>query len=134
MRHKILGSLFFFLGILIALTPRYILPVCEFYGKPKMACSHTGSSELFLGLIIISISIGTFFSKSAETLRWLMFVAFFSGFSVILVPEVIGYCLNPRMPCNYGTIPMLRLLGLSTLITSLVGFFISRRGEAKPFH
>jgi len=130
MRNKAFGILLFLPGILILLTPRYILPVCEFYGKPRMACSYTGKAELFIGLILISISFGAFFSRSTEALKWLMFVAFFAGLSALLVPEVLGYCANRGMPCNYGTVPMLRLLGLSTLIISIVGFLISRKASA----
>lgn len=127
MRHKLFGALSFLFGILVALTPRYILPVCEFHGKSKMACSYTGQAELFIGLFLVAISIGTFLSKSLDAFKWLMFVAFFAGISVILIPEVLGYCLNPQMPCNYGTVPILRLWGLSIIILSFVGFLISRR-------
>lgn len=126
MKNKVFGSVFLILGALVFLTPRYILPVCELYGKARMACSYTGEAELFMGLIMVSIAVGAFFSKVPEALRWLMFVAFFAGLSVILIPEVLGYCPSPRMPCHYGTVPMLRLLGGLSVIGSAVGFVISR--------
>jgi hypothetical protein len=117
---------FFVLGALVSLTPRYILPVCEFYGKQRMACSYTGEAELFVGLIMVSISLAAFLSKVKETLKWLMFVAFFAGLSVILIPEVLGYCPSPNMPCHYGTVPLLRLLGGLSVLGSLAGLVMSR--------
>lgn len=126
MGNRVLGFMFFLLGVLIALTPVYILPVCEFHGKPKMVCSYTGMAEIFVGLIILSIGVGAFLSK--VSVKWLMFVAFFAGASVIFVPEVLGYCPSPRMPCHYGTVPMLRLLGGLTVVVSVTGFAISKEG------
>ncbi|GAB4406408.1 MAG: hypothetical protein OHK0032_01400 [Thermodesulfovibrionales bacterium] len=134
MRYRVTGILLFFAGLMIVLTPRFILPVCEYQGHPRMACSYTGLSEMFIGAIIISASIGTFFSKTNESLRWLMLVAFIGGLSAILIPMVLGYCGSSRMPCNYGTIPALRLEGSIVLAVSTAGFVlsfikrISRRG------
>ena len=130
MKNKIFGILLSILGILVAITPRYILPVCELTGKQKMACSYTGAAEMFIGVVLISVSIGIFFSNSKEALRWLMFVAFFDGLSVILLPSALGYCANPNMPCNYGTIPMLRLWGAAIVIISILGFSMSIRARA----
>jgi hypothetical protein len=125
MRGKIFGAIFLFLGLLVALTPRYILPTCEFYGRPKMACSYTAGAELFAGLIIVAKALASLFSKTSETLRWLMFVAFFAGISVLLIPEVLGYCPSSQMPCHYGTVPMIRLLGGLAMVSSIAGFFLS---------
>jgi hypothetical protein len=91
-----------------------------------MACSYTGEAELFVGLIMVSISLAAFLSKVKETLKWLMFVAFFAGLSVILIPEVLGYCPSPNMPCHYGTVPLLRLLGGLSVLGSLAGLVMSR--------
>ncbi|MBI4823300.1 MAG: DUF4418 family protein [Nitrospirae bacterium] len=121
MKNRVFGTVLFIVGGSVLLTPKYILPVCEFTGKSRMACTYMGVSEMFLGGIILSIAIGVFFSKSTETLRWLMFVSFISALSVILIPEAIGYCKSPSMPCNYGTVPMLRLLGGILAIISSVG-------------
>lgn len=129
MKNKIFGILFSVLGILVAITPRYILPVCELTGKQKMACSYTGAAEIFIGAILISVSIGIFFSNSKEAFKWLMFVAFFDGLSVILLPSALGYCANPNMPCHYGTVPMLRLWGTAIIIISIFGFTISIRAR-----
>jgi hypothetical protein len=127
MLNKIAGSIVFALGLLIALTPRYILPVCEWAGKKPMICGHTGRAEIFIGVIIVSIGLGALLSKSAEAIKWLMLVALVSGVAVILVPQVIGYCPSAQMPCHYGAVPLLRLLGGSLAVSSVVIMVLSRR-------
>ncbi|MDP2168013.1 MAG: DUF4418 family protein [Thermodesulfovibrionales bacterium] len=126
MKQKIFGFILFLLGLFVVLSPRYILPVCEFTGKHRMACTYTANAELFMGFLMLSIAAGVFFSVSADALRWLMFVALAAGVSVILIPEVLGYCPSPQMPCRYGAVPMLRLLGGLTVILSSVGFITSK--------
>jgi hypothetical protein len=127
MKNKVVGSIVFALGLLVALTPRYILPVCEWAGKKPMNCGYMGRTEILIGLIVISIAAGVFFSKSVEALRWLMLVGFVTGVVVVLAPQVLGYCPSSQMPCHYGTVPMLRLLGGLLVITSIAAAFISRR-------
>ncbi|GAB4389515.1 MAG: hypothetical protein Kow0025_15370 [Thermodesulfovibrionales bacterium] len=127
MRNRVFGAIFLVLGGLVALTPRYILPVCEYYGKPAMDCSYTAGAEYFAGFIIIAIGIGTLLSKGSEALRWLMLVALVAAVSVVAIPEVMGFCPNPRMYCNYGTVPMLRFLGGLGIVSSAVGFGLSLR-------
>lgn len=128
-RSKLFGGVTFFLGILVALTPRFILPVCEYYGKAKMACSYTGRSEMVLGWLIVAISVAAILSRSAESLKWLMFSAFSVGVAELVLPSFLGYCHSPQMPCNYGTVPMLRLLGGLLLVSTAVGFFVARKAE-----
>jgi len=129
MRYRITGAVLFLTGLMVLLTPRFILPVCEYQGHPRMACSYTGLSEMFIGAMIISVSVGTFFSKTNESLRWLMLVALTGGLSTMLIPVVLGYCQSSRMPCNYGTIPALRLEGSILIVVSTAGLVLSlRRG------
>jgi hypothetical protein len=90
-----------------------------------MACSDTALSEMFMGLIVMVSSLGIFFSKSVETLRWLALTLIASGTSMLLIPEVIGYCHSSSMPCNYGTIPVLRLTGVLVTLVSFGGFLSS---------
>ncbi|MBF0559806.1 MAG: DUF4418 family protein [Nitrospirae bacterium] len=127
MKNKIIGGLLLFVGALILLTPRYIFPTCEYQGFKAMACSYTGTAEMFAGFIIITASAGMFFSKSNEALRWLSLTVFAAGVTVVLLPEKIGYCHSSEMPCHYATVPALRLFGALTLIISLTGMMITLR-------
>ena len=40
--------------------------------------------------------------------------------AALAIPEFAGYCKSPKMPCNYGTLPAVRLVSLSTAILSLL--------------
>lgn len=126
--RKGLGIALGVLGLLVILSPRYILPVCEFTGKQRMHCTYTANAELFVGFLMVSLAVGIIASSSPDALRWLMFSALVSGISVIIVPEVLGYCPSPMMPCHYGSVPMLRTLGLLTIILSIIGLIYSRKG------
>lgn len=128
MKRRVFGIALGFLGVLVMASPRYILPVCEFAGKGSgMHCTYTANAELFLGFILISLSVGILLSASADAMRWLMFSAFVCGVSVIAVPEVLGYCPSPLMPCHYGTVPLLRTLGILIILTSVAGFITARK-------
>ena len=129
MINRIFGAALFPLGLMVVLVPRFILPVCEYQGYNPMNCSHTGITEMFIGLMVMTVSTGLLFSKGSEGLRWLSFAALIAGVSVISVPEAIGYCHSSRMPCNYATVPVLRLLGVLIIALSLAGFSVSFRRE-----
>lgn len=119
----------FLMGLLVLLTPRYILPTCEFQGLSRMACTYTGTAEMFIGAIVMIAAVGMILSKTYEALRWSGLTTLAAGISVILVPEAIGYCHNSQHPCNYGTVPMLRLLGALIILLSIAAFIISLKGE-----
>ncbi|MGD2080750.1 MAG: DUF4418 family protein [Nitrospirota bacterium] len=130
-KNKVVGAIIFALGLLTTLSPRFILPVCEFAGKSPMDCGFMGRAEMFTGAIVISIGVGAFFSRGVEALRWLMLVSLVTGVVVIATPHVLGYCPSAQMPCNYGAVPMLRFLGILLIITSAVGLIISRAGRSE---
>jgi len=125
MRNRVFGAILFSLGLLVFATPRFILPVCEYHGFKTMNCSYTGISEMFMGGIIMASAAGIIFSTSGETLRWSAVTTLVAGVSVITLPGAIGYCHSSSMPCNYGTIPMLRLAGSAVILASLAGLVVS---------
>lgn len=127
MKNKVFGGITGFFGLMSMIGPRYILPYCELTGKNRMACSYTSEAEIFFGMILIFIGIGTFLSKTLDALRWLMLSALACGIAIVAAPSVLGYCHNPDMPCHYGTVPFLRLLGVLAIISSLVGMSQSRQ-------
>lgn len=125
------GIPFFVIGLMLVLVPRYILPVCEYRGYNPMSCSHTAIAEMFLGFMVMVTSAGMSFSRGSESLRWLSLPILAAGVSVLWIPEAIGYCHSSQMPCNYATLPVLRLLGVLTVLLSLGSFLLSFRGEKK---
>jgi hypothetical protein len=131
MIHRAIGIILFLTGLVVLLLPRYILPVCEYHGYSPMACSHTGTAEMFLGLIVMAAATGIILSMNIEVLRWSSFTVVATGVSMLLIPTAIGFCHSTDMPCNYGTIPAVRLAGTCILIVSFTGFFLSLRREKK---
>lgn len=127
---KFLAVLLLVLGVLIALTPRYIFPVCEYKGMrvmtqgggyTPMRCFYTSRTELGLGFLIVLLSIFLLLSAQRETQVYLCLslAAIFS--LVLLVPIwLIGICQGPTMPCRVGTWPALLLEGGFGLILSLL--------------
>lgn len=114
------------LGALVALTPRYIFPICEYYGVSMdvmgkampMSCYYTAKAALLAGLFIILVGLAVITAKPAA-LRALSMVLAGAGLAVVLIPSVIfPLCHNPDMHCNHGTMPLLIVLGISTIITS----------------
>ena len=127
-KNAVFGFIFSLIGFLIILTPKYILPVCEYTRESHAlsSCSYMGKAEMLFGFVMVGIALGSFFSKTNEALKWLMPPALFTAISVIALPTVTGYCASPHMPCNFGTVPLLRLIGGVAGILAIVGFVLAR--------
>ncbi len=103
-------------GILFILVPRYILPACEFAGHTRMHCSDTAEMEQVAGAVLIVVSGATFLVKSTKMpLVSAIFSMIVYGIAYRL-PDKFGYCLSPRMPCNYGMVPAVRFLSIIGIV------------------
>lgn len=133
---KILGAIAALIGVLVMATPRYILPVCEHYGRLMetkmgmmipMKCSWTAQGELGVGLVILFAALLLMLSRQAETKRMLNAILVALGIVVILLPTtLIGVCPNPEMPCNL-TAPALELLGGLLVVVAALGIYAASR-------
>lgn len=130
MKAKVFAAIFFFLGLLTVVIPRYILPVCEFNGYPAMFCSDAALYEAWVGsgIMFISLLIPLIPARLVRILFSILILA--AGALVLFIPRMTGFCRNPSMPCNYGTIPALRLLGTGTFIAALLFLRSSWRERA----
>jgi hypothetical protein len=107
-------------GLLLILTPRYILPACEYEGFSRMHCSDTAQAEKSTGVILFATGIATLFIKKAGmTLTGGLSVLALSVVSFTL-PDIFGYCMSSRMPCNYGMVPGLRFIAVMVGIIMIV--------------
>ncbi|HHY28128.1 MAG TPA: DUF4418 family protein [Desulfitobacterium dehalogenans] len=126
---KIIGGLGVVLGLLIALTPFHLAPVCQRLlelttGKMvHMRCHYTGQGEVFLGIIIVLVSLIYLFNKTIFAQKSLGGVLMILGLGVIILPTNlgIGVCMNP-MECH-TTAKVLYVLGGLTIIDGLVAVF-----------
>lgn len=133
-KSRILGAGLFILGAILALTPGYILPVCDVIkgGHRFAACTYMGRIAAWAGLGACLLSVAVFFTRRPGPFRWLMALIFLTGAGVVALPQMTGYCMSPSMPCNYGTVPMLRLVGGLMGLVSAAGFcfFIPAKGKS----
>jgi hypothetical protein len=129
------------LGALVAITPRYIFPVCEYHGvrmdmgmgkSVPMSCYYTDRASLLIGIIIAVIGLAVIISKRAATLRPLALVLAVAGAVTILVPTwLFPICHNADMHCNKGSKPSLIVLGiLAMMIAVWLGISSSAAPEA----
>lgn len=127
--RSITGAVVIALGALVAITPRYIFPVCEYFGvrmdlgmgkSEHMHCYYTGKASLLLGILIAVVGIAIIIANKPETLRPLALVLAAGGAGVIIIPTLLfPICLNADMHCNQGAKPMLIVLGILCMITAV---------------
>jgi hypothetical protein len=118
-------------GILFFLIPRYILPACEYAGYPRMHCSDTAQAEQVIGAVLIVVSGMTFLVKSTAMPLVSAIVATIVFSIAFWLPDKFGYCLSPRMPCNYGMVPAVRLLSIIGILTMAGAVFMIARSSRK---
>lgn len=113
------------LGALVAITPRFLFPVCEYHGifmqmpngkSDHMHCFYTATAALLIGLLICVVGITLLLAKSSETVRMLSVVLGGAAVATVLIPVLFPICQNPDEPCNHGTKPMIIVLGITTLM------------------
>lgn len=122
-------------GILLILVPRFILPACEYEGYPAMHCSDTARAEYLVGALLALVGGATFFARTTKLLLAGAAAAFVLYVAAYLLPDSIGYCRSPRMPCNYGMVPAVRFtaaIGAVTMIIAFAGIvnIVRRKGKA----
>ena len=118
-------------GILFLLVPRYVLPACEYAGYSRMHCSDTAQAEQVIGAVLVVVSAITFFVKSTSMpLVGAIISTILFGIAFWL-PDKFGYCLSPRMPCNYGMVPAVRFLSIIGILTMIGVVFSIARSSLK---
>ena len=118
-------------GILLILVPRFILPVCEYEGYPAMHCSDTARAEYAVGALLLVVGIGVFLLKSTRTSIIGAMVSIILYIVAFLLPDKYGYCRSSRMPCNYGTVPGIRLIVIIGGIIMLIAIVSLVRSTRK---
>jgi hypothetical protein len=135
---RALAGLLGVFGLLIALVPEYVLPVCGTSLETKagtlvpMRCFWTARAELGVGALIVLAGILLFLSRNRSTTLSLHAMVSGLGLVTVLVPTVlIGVCAGPTMPCHEGTLPALVMLGCLVMVAGLAGIILSARGESQ---
>ena len=124
-------------GLLIAIVPQFILPVCSASLETKagtlvpMKCFWTARAELAVGALIVLTGLLLFVSRDWTTTRSLHILLSGLGIVALLIPTVlIGVCANPTMACHIGTLPALIVEGSLVTVIGLAGIALAVRGES----
>lgn len=107
-------------GLLLILVPRFILPVCEYQGYQPMHCSDTAHTELYAGILLAGAGVAVMLFRRPGLVLGALLAAIAVSAAALAFPEFYGYCKSPKMPCNYGTIPAIRLIAVMTAVTALI--------------
>lgn len=122
MKNRIsLSITYVVLGVLLALIPTVIFPVCV--SEKKMSCFYTGRAEVGLGLLIIILGIAYIFFKSSELRAGISLSIVGISALVALFPlKITGLCKMSDMACRIGTLPGLVVIAIIIAAVSLVNF------------
>ncbi len=133
---KALGAVVVVLGVIVAIGPHYIFPVCQYFGQLvttaagttiPMKCFWTAQAEVGLGALTVIAGLLLILSKQQETRRMLGVVAGSVGILVLLTPtNLIGMCVSTDHPCRVGTEPFLILAGAVVLIVGIITIVTAR--------
>lgn len=112
------------LGLLLALVPQYLFPVCtkmiETAGGTfvPMKCYWSGKAELGLGLLILFTGVFYLLAKNLWLRLGICCVLILNIFLALSIPLfLIGGCAAHSMPCQLATFPAIYVLsGLLLLL------------------
>jgi glucose uptake protein GlcU len=123
------------IGLLIAIGPQTLFPVCEVMGEMVMHCHWTAQAELGIGLVIALLGLAGIIFSSKDLRLGLSISLFLNGLLALLVPSVlIGVCPGAHMPCHILTLPALSVLSALLVVISVINgivLFKDRKVEGK---
>jgi len=115
------------LGVLVAITPRFLFPVCEYEGifmqlgndkTTHMGCYFLSMASYVMGTMVALVGLTLLLAKGRETIRMLSVILGGAGIAVMVLPFFFPICLNPDHPCNRGAKPLIMVLGIVTLMSA----------------
>jgi hypothetical protein len=121
---KLIGLTAIISGMLLIVLPRYVLPACEYAGFSRMHCSDTAQAELIAGFLLMLTGMVTLFLTGKGPAMGAGMGVSLSAASFAL-PDVLGFCHNSRMPCNYGMVPGIRFIAVLSGVILLPALIMS---------
>lgn len=122
-KDKIFGIVFAIIGVLIALGPKLLFPVCAGLkddGTP-MKCFYTSNVTLGLGLGIVMFGIMLCMMKEVSArIISTMGVVFMSVMTYLTTHVLIGVCKTATMPCKMLTLPALNILSIGLILLVVI--------------
>ena len=127
-RKKILGYISAIIGLLLALAPKFITPVCPpMENGMFMKCHWMGNMTIGMGAVILVLAIIFIVVKDSKISLGLSISNIAIGILEILNTHVlIGGCMKADMACRAKTIPFCTLLsGILVLVN--IYYFMKER-------
>ncbi|MDE5910414.1 MAG: DUF4418 family protein [Lachnospiraceae bacterium] len=129
------GIILSVLGMVLALVPQFILPVCDtMVGLPNgnfvpMGCHYMGIVVTMGGILAALTGFSLAIIHSADAALVLGIWSVVDSFATVIVSiGVIGTCKNAKMPCRMGTQPAVLLLcALITIVGAVEVFWGIKR-------
>lgn len=138
LKNKSVNIIVLLLGVILALTPFVIAPVCPpMANGMRMSCYYSGLLATGVGIGIIVTSLISIFVNNKIINVILSIINIIAGISVHLIPNKIikisigmgkdgnprfmGYCMKDSMECiKHNTFTIVSVLGISIAIISLI--------------
>lgn len=126
---SISGAVYIITGLLIAIGPRTIFPVCAVDGDMVMKCFYTAEAEFAVGIEIAVLGLLQFILRTEKAAGIISIAASLSAIAAFAIPNfIIGVCANEHMHCHSVTKPVLSILSALLLIVSAVYAYLFNRG------
>lgn len=125
--QKILAVITIILGIVTAILPHYIAPVCEFKqtmemeGDMVMACHYLVGPSLGIGIILVILGVITLIGTKKFAAGSFLATALLGLFVLAMPLFLIGVCMNPEAGCRVLTMPLMIIDGVILFIIGIIG-------------
>ena len=129
--NLIFGLVFLVLGVILFFIPGSIAPVCmPMKDGGFMKCHWMGEAVRLLGGLIALSGLAFLICKKSRFGISVYNIG--TGLSLILLETlVIGTCKHSNMSCNVYTKPIVILLAIALIASSLVYVFLSRKEKVE---
>ena len=119
MKNKTIAIFTVIFGLLAAIGPRTLFPVCS-AAEMKMRCYYTANAELVVGILAAAAGAILIFATDRKLKVSLSALVSLLGLLIILFPTVItGVCGNAMMHCVSLTKPSLIVIGVFEILTGI---------------
>lgn len=125
MKNKVIAVVTVGLGLIAAIGPRTIFPVCS-AAEMKMKCYYTAQWELVVGLVAALVGVGLILINDKKIRTVLSVIEIALGALIVLIPTaIVGVCSSPMMHCVSVTRPALIVTGVLEIVTSVAALYFA---------
>jgi len=128
---RLAGIISILSGGLLVTVPHSVLPACEYRGFPRMHCSDTAQAVLPAGILLAAVGVLILVLKSEKAVPAVVGTASALSLASFLLPDLFGYCLSSKMPCNYGMVPAIKFIAAASGLAAASALIATIAGNRK---